>query len=113
MNADQIVFQVQGSDPLPYTVTFTKNAELHVSCTCAAGKVGQPCKHRLSILTGDVSSVVSDNQADAHLLVHWLPNTKLAAALAAVEEAEQELARAKKKAADTKKALGRIMQAAE
>ena len=111
MNTDLIVFQVQGSGPLPYTVTFTKSTELFVSCTCAAGQLSQPCKHRISILTGDISAVVSANQADAQRLAEWLNGTKLAAALAAAVDAERELAIAKKKVTDTKKALGRMMQA--
>jgi uncharacterized Zn finger protein len=111
MNANQITFHVQGSSPEPYVVRFVKSSELSVSCTCSAGQLGQACKHRLSILSGDLSAIVSDNEQDGHNVAQWLSGTRLAAALAAVEAAEKELAVAKKRANDAKKALGRVMGA--
>jgi predicted outer membrane lipoprotein len=109
MSTNQITFHVQGSSPEPYAVTFTKSDELLVSCTCSAGQVGQACKHRLSILSGDISAIVSENRQESQHLAQWLLGTKLAAALAAVDIAEKDLTLAKKRATDAKKALGRVM----
>jgi predicted outer membrane lipoprotein len=111
MNDSQLIFHVQGSNTDPYVVTVTKSDELLIFCTCSAGQLGQACKHRLSILSGDTSAIVSANQQEAQHLTHWLLGTKLAAALAAVDIAEKELVLAKKRASDAKKALGRVMTA--
>jgi hypothetical protein len=50
-NNDYAVFTVQGSSPEPYTITVNFNP-LTISCTCQAGIVGMPCKHRIHILKG-------------------------------------------------------------
>ncbi|WP_143054535.1 MULTISPECIES: hypothetical protein [Massilia] len=109
MNNNQVIFRVQGSGSEPYVVTFTRSDELYVSCTCSAGQLGQACKHRLSILNGDLSDIVSENRDDGQHIAQWLLGTKLAAALSAVDAAEIDLALAKKRVSDSKKALSRVM----
>ena len=48
-----------------YAVTFTREGtNLRTSCTCPAGQKGIHCKHRLSLLAGDLSSIVGEVPAD-------------------------------------------------
>lgn len=103
---DRIQFQIQGSEPEPYTVTFHRtDSQLIGVCTCAAGQKGQHCKHRLGILLGDTSICSSQ---PTHLVQHvqaWLPGTPVAQALQSIRAAEADLARAKAQLAQAKKQL--------
>ena len=108
---DTIDFLVQGSAQEPYKVTFTRDAE-HVAafCTCPAGKAGKYCKHRSSILDGDVQGVVSNNHEQVAILAAWLPGTDLAAARKALKLAEQEFELAKKAVSSAKKRVAAVMR---
>lgn len=56
----KLVFEVQGSADIPYTVTLTRtDRNLTATCTCKAGTFGQQCKHRINLLLGDVTKVVA------------------------------------------------------
>jgi hypothetical protein len=46
-----IIFKIQGSSPEPYVVEITPDP-LTLSCTCQAGIMGIPCKHRIHITRG-------------------------------------------------------------
>ena len=64
----ELRFQVRGSQPEPYTVVFIREGDrLTGSCTCEGAASGQNCKHRLALLNGDVSAVVSGAEAGAEL----------------------------------------------
>jgi hypothetical protein len=102
----EIQFRVQGSSTEPYLVTFIRDVEgLIASCTCAAGSMGQYCKHRLAILAGDATSLVSDNGTDIATVTQWLDGSMLSRALAELEAAEQQLEAAKRAVASAKKRL--------
>lgn len=111
---ETLLFLVQGSEPEPYSVEFTKSGEytgrtITATCTCAAAENGMICKHRLNILGGKADNIVSENADDVTKLLAWLPGTRLAAALAKLRAAEQDEARAKKIHRDVKSQLGRWM----
>jgi len=106
----EIKFHVQGSSADPYLITFIKDADgLIATCTCAAGAVGQYCKHRLAILGGDASAVVSGNRSDAETVVGWLADTPVAIALDALSTAERQLEDAKRAVAAAKKRLSQAL----
>jgi hypothetical protein len=106
----EIQFRVQGSSADPYLITFIKDgADLVATCTCAAGEVGQSCKHRLAILNGDASAVVSENGADAEIVASWIPGTSLALALEALATAERQLEEAKRAVSAAKKRLSNTL----
>jgi uncharacterized Zn finger protein len=106
----EIQFRVQGSSPDPYLITFIKDGDgLVATCTCAAGEVGQSCKHRLAILSGDASAVVSKNGSDAELVASWLPGTPLASALEALANAERQLEDAKRGVSTAKRRLSQAL----
>ncbi len=105
-----LIFTVEGSSGSEYTVQFEKRGDhLSARCDCAAGMVGQHCKHRLALLRGDGKNIRSGNSSDLNHLLEWLRGTDLERAIGAIDEAEAEEAAIKKKLANLKKALARIM----
>ena len=105
----EFAFEVQGSAPSPYRVRFVSEAgQLFGTCTCPAGEIGQMCKHRSSILAGDVTAVVAGADGVPAVL-RLLSGTALEAAIQAVAVAESEVARAKSGLAAAKKQLGRVI----
>jgi hypothetical protein len=84
-------FLVQGSDPSPYKVRFKKNGDdLKATCSCKAGISGMLCKHRLSILDGDKSAVISDNADQVAEVSSWLEGSKVADAISEVVSLEAQ-----------------------
>ncbi len=103
------VFLVQGSAAEPYEVTIQRdNDNLIAYCTCPAGMVGQYCKHRFAILSGDAAKVVKGAE-DVKRAADLLPGTDVAVAWDQVLEAEERLEIAKREAAAAKKRLARVM----
>jgi hypothetical protein len=110
MTAD-LAFTVRGSKGDPYTVTFVRSgANLTSTCNCAAGAIGQYCKHRFALMAGDVTDLTSDNAADVQTLRGMIAGTDVEAALIAVQRAEAVVVEAQKELAKRKKALGRSMR---
>jgi uncharacterized Zn finger protein len=73
---EQLVFQVKGSSPEPYEVTFIKDGtSLTALCTCPAGQFGGICKHRVAILEGKTRGVASDNADQLATVGRWLVGT--------------------------------------
>jgi hypothetical protein len=108
---ETIQFLVQGSATEPYKVTFQREGKiLSAFCTCPAGASGQYCKHRLSILQGRPTGVISDNVAEGRTVAAWLPGTNVEAAMEALFAAERDLERAKSAAAAARKDLARTMR---
>lgn len=74
-----LTFKVQGSQPEPYTVTFRKEGRnITATCTCQAGRNKMYCKHRLNLLVGDVTNLVSDNLQDVGLLMEMYQDSDVA-----------------------------------
>lgn len=107
---EQITFRVRGSSKKPYEVLFIKDGDsLTAVCDCPAGTYGNLCKHRITILDGDASSVCSDNAAEVATIVNWLPGTDVAAALAELRAAEKRDDAGKTELNDAKRKLARAM----
>ena len=65
-----------------FAVTFYIGARfLNAECDCPAGVYGTFCQHRLKLLRGDGSEIVSDNENQLEEVVKNLPGTRLDAAL--------------------------------
>ena len=109
----ELRFQVQGSAPSPYDVTFVNRGASNISayCTCPAGENGQYCKHRFAILNGDSKAIVSGNEHEVPLVVEWLTGSDIEAALKELSVAERELERAKKEVSRAKKLVAQAMRA--
>jgi DNA polymerase-3 subunit epsilon len=69
---DILSFSVRGSTGNIYGITARRMAgKLRVSCTCQAGKNRDWCKHRTSLLDGDVNNLLSENVLDVKKLAEW------------------------------------------
>jgi len=110
MSQDTREFLVQGSEPLPYKVLFKKSGEkLNATCTCRAGQMGQLCKHRLSILNGDKSAVVSENTDQVAEVTSWLEGSNVAEAISEVVSLEAEKKRIEGKLKIAKKLVAKAL----
>jgi uncharacterized Zn finger protein len=99
-------FMVQGSEPEPYKVVFKKNsANLKATCSCRAGMMGQMCKHRLMIMGGDNSAIVSDNGEKVIEVVLLLVGSQAGEAFANVKSLESEKKLIDERIKKAKKAL--------
>lgn len=66
--SERLDFFVQGSANDPYKVSFWRvGDDLKSSCTCQAGKNGLACKHRLNLLDGDLTNLVSSLESFSKL----------------------------------------------
>ena len=87
----EINFMVKGSAEDPYEVTFLRNDDkLLVFCTCPAGENRRHCKHRVAIMNGSSSNIVSDNRDQIPTVQDWLQGTAVEAALREYNEASAQ-----------------------
>lgn len=104
----ELVFKVQGSEAEPYNVVFRrKGPNLTATCTCKGGEMGQVCKHRLGLLSGDTSAVVSGNLLEVDALQGLIAGTDVEKAFEALASASESLEAAKAEVSRRKKALAR------
>ncbi len=107
---ETIIFKVQGSASEPYTVLFKRSGtNFTAHCSCPAGKVGQYCKHRINILDGKSTGIVSGNESDIQTIMLWLKGTDVELALNQVREMEEKLESMKKQLDGFKKKLARAL----
>jgi hypothetical protein len=105
-------FSIRGSSPEPYVVVFKAgSARLTASCTCQAGQQQQACKHRVGILEGDITELVSENPDEVKLVAAALAGTELQRTLQTVMEGEQAVTAAKAQLTAAKRMLSRVMHA--
>ncbi len=107
----EITFFVQGSASEPYFVVFKKtDVNITASCTCRAGIFRQYCKHRVRIMLGDPTGIVSENISEVSDIQSWLCGTDVEKALLDLREAEQQLEEAKRHVSISKKRLARTLK---
>lgn len=84
--SERIEFLIQGSATEPYRVSFWRVGDNVKSfCTCQAGRNGLACKHRLSLLDGDVTNLVSSGPNSFQKLQRMLEGSDVGVALRALE----------------------------
>lgn len=109
MNVRIIHFYVQGSQPHPYSLSAKRDGHnFTFTCSCPAGEVGQICRHRLSLLAGDIRAVVEPNTGDLEALASMWAGSTAETALAQIQETEREIDVLKKRLSSEKKKLARI-----
>jgi hypothetical protein len=109
--SQSIEFDVRDSTLIECRVTFVKDgANLSAFCTCEMGQREQYCAHRLDILRGDTSSIVSDNIADAASIGQWVVGTDVYSAMLEIEQWEHRAAEAERKLEEAKLRLGVAMR---
>lgn len=107
---ERLEFSVKGSQPDPYQVSFEADGEnVRAFCTCAAGENGGSCKHRLDLMDGVETALLSSNTADVVRLKELLKGSSLEAAYKDVQKAAADSDVAKQKLASAKKALSKVM----
>ena len=55
--SENYTFFIQGSAPSPYRLELSLDP-VSISCTCQAGIMGIPCKHRLGVLNGHTHEII-------------------------------------------------------
>lgn len=109
----EIKFKVKSSSGAgSYTVKFIKRDDNNLSayCDCPAGDNGQACKHRLAILNGDSSGLVSKNRDDIKIVREWLKDSDIEKHLSILEQLESEAEKIKKAISTAKKELAKAMR---
>jgi hypothetical protein len=105
-------FQVHGTSGEIYLVEAERiGTFLRMTCSCQAADYGIHCHHRLELLAGDASAVVSGNAADVSTLVDMLAGSTLEAALADLHKAEAIQQAAKRERDKRMKAVDRLFAA--
>lgn len=107
MDGQELKFEVQGSEPVPYNVRFihAPSGLLIALCDCASGQNGQFCKHRTRILLGDPVAIVSGNADQVPTVKAWCDQSQLSPILSELKALETEAASLKKRVSDTKRRL--------
>jgi len=83
---ERIEYLVQGRADEPYRVSFWRvGNDVKSSCTCRAGKSGRACKHRLNLLDGDVTNIVSSSPDSFQQMQSMLEGSDVGEALHAVD----------------------------
>jgi hypothetical protein len=83
---EPLTFQVQGSAPEPYLVRFwVEGKNLRSSCTCQAGNRGLACKHRVSLLEGDLTALINGSASAVYDLCSLAAGTDVEGALVTYE----------------------------
>jgi len=67
------------------------------------------CKHRLNLMTGDTTRLVSSNTDDVALLTNLIAGSLLEASYLRLQEAEEAVAAAKNDLKAAQKALSKVM----
>ena len=81
----KIEFIVQGSMPEPYRILFWRVGDnVKSACTCQAGKNGRACKHRIALLEGDITNLVSEDIGSIERLQQMIEGSDVGVALKAV-----------------------------
>lgn len=105
-------FEVMSSDGVTtYAVEFSlESGKLHVYCGCPAGILGKWCKHKMRLISGDVSGVLGSGAADMVEVLGWIKNSEFPRLLGEIKLAENEMQAAKTKMDNVKKALEKAAQ---
>jgi hypothetical protein len=103
-------FTVLGSKGDPYKIIFEIEGDrANAYCSCQAGQSGQYCKHRITILSGDLTYIVSENAAEASQLHDLLQGTDLMDSFDSFLKAEALAEEAKENLDSAKRDLARAM----
>lgn len=105
-------FEVRSSDGVTmYVVAFSlESGKLRVHCGCPAGVLGKWCKHKMRLISGDVSGVLGSGAADMVEVLGWIRNSEFPRLLDEMKLAEGEMQAAKTKMDNVKKALEKAAQ---
>jgi hypothetical protein len=108
----EYIFEIAGSDSTHSVILSDNSGVIRLSCDCTAAENKVMCKHRIAIIKGDSTTVVSKNHQDIAAAVEVLKQCGIYEAWLAVKEeeknAEKEIKEAKNRVAKKKKALVKL-----
>lgn len=88
-----------------------ESGRLRVHCGCPAGVLGKWCKHKMHLLTGDISGVLGDFvPADMDEALAWIKQSEFPRLLDEMKFAENEMLTAKKRMDNARKSLEKAAQ---
>ena len=101
---------VSSSTGETYFIEISRSGDkLTCTCTCPAGTMGTHCKHRISILSGDVKIVSGGDVDKLASIPDMLKGTDVERALAEMMALESEKAEVDRLLKAAKKKLARVM----
>lgn len=104
-----IRFLIQGSETKPYTVMLVRvGYSVSASCTCRAGILGQHCKHKIMVLSGETAGIV-DGLDRLPQVKELISGTDVEEACKQYLAAERECEAVKNKLAKCKKRLVNLL----
>lgn len=111
MQIDALEVRIKGSSGTPYIATFSRDGDaLKTTCSCPAGEKRIHCKHRLSLLAGDLSAVQGDFPPSiAEQISAMAAGTQVQLALRRLAAAEVEAKAALENVKRAKKLLDQAM----
>jgi hypothetical protein len=117
-STQKIMFLVQGLEKEPYQIMFTRvdedgHHQLICECECISAAHGDLCGHRLRILEGSTSHIVSDNRDQVYIVQQWLMGTELEQAVRELVKAEKLLDYAERQLSTARNQLAEIMAGGE
>ena len=89
----KVILKAKSSSGEPYSVQFELEEEkLKVHCTCKAGIMRTDCKHRISLLKGDLNMLADPLQADdLATVVKWSDRSGFSTLLQELDTAEAQV----------------------
>ncbi len=104
---EELTFQIQGSEGI-YTVTFSREGtNLTAICSCPAGEYGMHCKHRIALMQGDTSAIISKNKGDIKKVLDMVKGSDIEEILADVIKIGKQLEELQERFTKKKKELAR------
>lgn len=106
-------FEVLGSEGDVYRITFVQaSGGVRVSCTCRAGMSGLFCKHRLALMAGDRSRMVSPELAsDLDAVMSWPEFAPIKEQITKLHQVQSQIDELEKVEAGLKKAVAKAVGA--
>lgn len=107
------LFNILSSDDVTiYTVDFElDNGKLTVQCNCPAGAFGKLCKHKIQLLSGDITNCKDVSQEDDHRTVmSWVHLSTLPNMIGQLNLTDKELVKMKAQLGRMKKALEKALR---
>ena len=106
----RLEFQVKGNTATPYRVVFDREGDaVYATCSCAAGEMSQACKHRIALLDGGPSALISANADDVAVLRAMMAGTALQSSYGKLLAAQADVEAAKRRLNGAKYAFSRVM----
>jgi uncharacterized Zn finger protein len=107
--SEKLIFQVKGTEG-NYTVTFSREGtNLTTTCTCPAREHEMHCKHRIALMWGDPSAIISKNKEDVKKVLEMVKGSDVEEILGDVLRIEKQLEQLQEELTKKKKKLARKM----